>query len=181
MGKALDPWIPIVPSMSPVSILCLCIAPWKRSIVGLAQGFETLAGKEEDLQNGPEILLPVLIDQHRVEVDCGMPLISEDVYPFIFEDGPAMLMPHLPYLKKFSQLAIHVSLLESYRQDANDLLKVLFSSLMRMSDLLISQLVAAVFQKLSAFWLLKTNTFGLIATGNGLTNIYRDYNFKASQ
>ncbi len=120
-----------------------------------AQGFETLAGKEEDLQNdsgNPEILLPVLtslLDQHRVEVASLWDAFdrSEDVYPFIFEDGPAMLMPHLPYLKKFSQLAIHVSLLESYRQDANESFRAAQSAFFiahaGMSDLLISQLVMA--------------------------------------
>ena len=52
-----------------------------------------------------QILLPVLtslLDQHRVEVASLWDAFdrSEDVYPFIFEDGPAMLHTFLT-LKNF--------------------------------------------------------------------------------
>jgi len=87
---------------------------------------------------------------------------EQDVYPFAFENGPAMLLPHLGYIKKLAQVTRQRILWEAYAREADAAFQTMQDMFVihraGMSDVLICRLVEM------ACW--KAGLEGLVAIQN---------------
>ena len=87
---------------------------------------------------------------------------EQDVYPFAFENGPAMLLPHLTYMKKLAQRTRQRILWEAYAREADASFQTMQDMFVihrtGMSDVLICRLVEM------ACW--KAGLEGLVAIQN---------------
>ena len=65
-------------------------------------------------------LLASSVERNRPRFEAWMEALGreQDVYPFAHENGPAMLLPHLTFLKKLSDRATRLTLFHVYRRDA---------------------------------------------------------------